>query len=248
MANLKDKIVYQSIDDMEVSPFWTTVLYGETGKRKTTTACEMVKKSGILLCADDSWKILHKGIHIQIKNKVRLVEYEGLTQIENLDFTDVDTVILDPINAMVEDYLDLLFEKANWGGKYRDILSTTDPRLKGTSTTAPIDYKVTRDKFRPIFRGLVRAPVHVIFTAHVANPIPGLSKDLTKRPSLPEATWNVLARFADVVAFLEGNDKKGFTANVDESVTYCVAKSRIEGISGKMDLGKFVDAYHDANG
>lgn len=242
--NYADKIVYNDLNEMIASPFFTTVLYGETAKRKTTTACSMVIEHGMLVCADDSWKVLKKSIHDDIRDKVRHVEFDSVSQLEYLDFEPYDTIILDPVTAMVESYLDLLFENANWPkGGYRETLVTQHEELKGTSTTAPIDYKVTRDRFRPVFTRLVQAPCHVIFTAHVNHPIKGLSADMTKRPALPEATWNILSRLADVVGFVEAAGKGRFTVNVDESAMSCVAKSRIEGIEGKMDLNEFVEAY-----
>lgn len=244
--SLKDEIPYHDLETKEPSNYWTTVLYAETGKRKTTTACSMIIDKGLLISADDSWKVLKKDIHTDLRQKTTLIEFDSAGMFDHIDYKGYDTVICDTFTSMVDRFLDLLYDEASWGGKYRETLVTKNEFLKGTSTTAPIDYKVTRDKFRPIIHSLIRLPAHKIFLMHPNDPIPGLTKDPTRKPRLPGATWQILAEFADVIGFIEGQDKKGFTVNVDESSTACIGKSRIQGISGRMPLERFIDVYSDS--
>jgi hypothetical protein len=247
-------IEYLDLDNPDVSlpVHRATVLYGTTGKRKTTGACEMILDRGILVSADNSWIVLQKNVHKDLRKKVKLVKYEGLSQLEYLDVSgDVyDTIILDTTTAMVDSYLDMLYKEASWGGKYRETISSKHPDLRGLSTTAPIDYKVTRDIVRPIVLSLVKAPVHVIFTMHVNHPL-ALSKnpnpkDLMLRPRLPEATWGVIAEQSNIIGYIDGTDNaKGFKINMDEKSSLYVGKSQIEGISGQMDLDRFIRSYKE---
>lgn len=240
-----DKIEYRSYSKMNISPFKTSVLYGDTGKRKTTTAFEMVLQRGLHVCADDSWKILEKDIHSDLRDMIEFVVYESPSQLDYLKFDGFDTVILDPINIMVDVYLDLLYEKADWGGSYREKLVTRDPELKGTSILHSMDYRVTRDRFRPIVERLQSAPIHVIYVAHVNQPVKGLTTDTTLRPVLPNATWQAIARPADIIGYITPGSK-GFTIGIDESSMSYAGKSRVQGISGKMSLDDFVQAYRKA--
>lgn len=245
-------ITYNKLSDMEVTPYWITVLYSEFGKRKTTTACSMIKEKGLLVTADNSWRVLLKPIHMDLFEKVTIVTYESRSQLLHIDYSKFDTIIFDTFSKMVAMYLDLLFDKANWGGKYRDKLvlarglsELERADLEGTEKNAPADYMVLRDKFRPVLDRVFKTEAHKIFTSHVTNPIQGLSTDLTKRPSIPDKTFQIVGEAADVIGYLEGSGKKGITVNVDENAAYCVGKSRIQGIEGKMDWGMFISTYKE---
>lgn len=251
--NYENYITYNKLSDMTPTPYWTVALYGEFGKRKTTTACSLVKERGLLISADNSWQVLLKEIHKDLYDKITIVTYESRAQLLHIDYSSFDTVIFDTFSKMVAMYLDLLFDKANWGGKYRDKLvlakglsELESDDLAGTEKNAPADYMVLRDKFRPVLDKVFKLPVHKIFTSHVTNPIQGLSSDLVKRPSVPDKTWQIVGEAADVIGFIEGAGKKGFTINVDESATYCVGKSRMQDIAGKMDLAGFVSKYKES--
>lgn len=240
-----DGIAYHNIDDLQESSHKLIVLYGETGKRKTTTSIEMVKELGLYISADNSWQVLKKSIHNDLRKKVKLVMYDGMSMFDYLDYTPYDTIINDTFTSIVDRYLDVLLVNSNWGGKYRDKLVSDDPAFKGLSTTAPIDYKLTRDMFRPLIVKLMELPMHKIFIMHVNDPIPGLSKDLSKHPRLPGATWQVVKEFANVIGYIEGDDRKGFTVGMDESSMAYVGKSQIEGLSGKMKLEDFIKTYKE---
>lgn len=229
-----------------------TVLYGEIGKRKTTTACSMIKENGLLISADNSWVVLKKSIHEDLRKKTKLVHYDSAVQLLHIDYKPYDTVILDTGTAMVDRYLDLLLKKAKWtkGDGYRERLAPVDPRdknpdLEDLTDLASADYKVTRDRFRPIFHYLAHdVDAHIIVLCHINEPGP-LSKSPVRMPRMPTATWKALGELANIVGVIEGNDRKGFTVSVDESSSAFVLKSQIEGISGKMDLATFVNRYRE---
>lgn len=241
---LRASIEYNAVGDLELPRYWTTVLFGDTGKRKTTSACAMVKERGLLVSADDSWKVLDKPIHKDLKDRTDLVVYDSASQLDFLNFGDYDTVILDTVSSMIERFLDLLHEEARWSSpKYREAIITDNKELNGTTIIGRPDYHATRNKFRPIVERLCRkAPAHIIFTAHVGDPT---EDDLTRRPRIPNATWKIIKEFADIIGYIRPKGKGGFSIGVDESAVGYVGKSRLDGVSGEMDLDSFVTRYRE---
>jgi hypothetical protein len=243
MVDLKSAINYSPINSR--SKYWMTVLYAAVGKRKTTTACRLVKERGILVAADNSWSVLLKEIHEDLRNKVELVEYDSASQLLHIDFDRADTVILDTFDGMVDQYLDLLLQHAKWPKDgYREQLVTNHPELMGVTNRAQVDYGMVRDKFSPIIETLVKKPVHLVVVCHVNEPSP-TATDKSRRPRLPNATWLEVSRPADIVGYIQGEVKKGFTISVDEGSPFYAAKSRMDGLSGKVSLDEFVRVYHD---
>lgn len=235
----------EALQPPEVSPFFVTCLYGEFGKRKTTTACSLVREKGLLISADNSWKVLKRERHGSLFDKVTIIGYDGLSQLDYIDYEDFDTVIFDTLSKMVDNYLDLLLDKANWGGRnFRESLSSREKELKGIEVPAPMDYRVVRDQFRPAFTRLMEAKAHKVFTFHVNDPIEGLSKDTVRRPRMPASTWSMIAELADVIGWLRGG-RKGFTISVDENSLAYIGKSRLDGIEGEMSIEAFIEAYHN---
>lgn len=242
--NLRDEIKYRSLIEAKPFGYKTSVLYGTYGKRKTTSACALVKEHGLLVSADNSWQVLLKPIHEDLFNKITLVEYEGLSQLDYLKYEDYDTVIFDTFSKMVDNYLDLLLEEAKWpsgasGGNRREKLQSTNKELKDIEVPAPTDYRVVRDQFRPILTRLIKIPINVIFTSHRNNPTPGLNKDTTLQPRIPDGVYSIIAEAADVIGYIEGS-RRGFTINVDNNSLSCSAKSRVSGIEGTMPLDDFI--------
>jgi hypothetical protein len=232
-------------EEVSLSPYRVTVLYGDHGKRKTTTACSMVNEKGLLLNSDDSWKTLLKSRHKDIFDKLKIISYHGLSQLEHIDFNDYDTVIWDTFSASVDMYIDLLYDTAKWkDGKYREKIITDNKDLKGLEILAPMDYRVTRDIFRPALDKLLKLPVHWVFTSQVNEPIKGLSPDMTKKPAIPNSTFKILARKADIIGQILPVNKKFMIHMEEDSISY-LGKSRIEGIEGKMNVEDFVVKYKE---
>lgn len=242
--SLKDSVEYLDLSTMKPSSYKVTVLYGKTGKRKTTTSLSLVKESGLLVSADNSWDVLEKSIHEDLRKKTTLVIYEGLSQLRSLRFEDYDTVVLDTFDAMVDMYLDMLLQHAKWPSGYREKLTSAHPELQNVTNRGQPDYAVVRDKFRPVVEQLVAAPVHVVFNCHQNEPTKGLNTDLTIRPRLPQATWLLISRPASIVGYLTTRNRE-FVINVDEASSAYAAKSRVDGISGVMPLDTFVKRYHE---
>lgn len=232
--------------DGTISPYYVTVLYGDLGNCKTTTACSMVGEKGLLLTSDASWKVLKKPKHNHLLDKIKVTPLEGLDQFPYIDFTGYDTVIWDTVSQSIDEFLDLLYDKADWNGKYRDKLNTKDAKLKAMNieTLAPVDYRVTRDATRPIFNKLFKeTEAHIIFTSQFVDPIPGLSANQQKRPSIPSATFKSIGTRADIIAHCKLINGKG-TADVTNGLTQ-LGKSRIEGIQGNMSIESFIKTYKE---
>lgn len=242
----KDELIAEANKDATTSPYYVTVLYGDYGSRKTTTACSMIKDRGLLISADDSWKVLLNKRHKDIYSKVEgsIIDYTGLSQLQYVDFGAYDTIIWDTFSQSVDMYLDLLYDEAKWTGNRREKITSTNPELKDVETLAFVDYRVTRDKFRPVLNRLFReTEAHIIFTSQMTEPIKGLSQNDQRRPSIPQATFKIVGTRADIIANTRSTGIK-FVADVAQTLTQ-LGKSRIETIQGSMDLDVFVTRYKE---
>lgn len=250
----KDELTEAANADATISANYYTVLYADFGKRKTTTACSMVNESGLLLTVDDSWKVLLNPRHDAIRSRIRkIIKLESFSQLEYIDFEPYDTIIWDPVSTSVAKYLDLLRDKANWGGKFREKMSVKmtglselqRADLRDLENLAPADYRVTRDTLRPYLDQLFNLPANLIFTSHAKSPIEGLAKDQRQRPDMPGATFQILGERADIIAKLEPGNQGKFFADMTTTSIQMLGKSRIEGLQGRMDLDEFVKTYKE---
>lgn len=232
--------------DPTISPYYVSVLYGDYGNRKTTTACSMINERGLLLSSDDSWKVLLNPKHEDIYDKVKgnIKQLEGLSQLQYISFEGYDTIVWDTASQSVDGFLDMLYDDVKWTGNQREKAITKNPNLKDLEALGFVDYRITRDKFRPVLNRLFReTEAHIIFTSQMREPIPGMGKNQQRRPSIPEATFKIIGTRADIIAHLKVSGSKG-TADVSNSLTQ-LGKTRIETIQGSMDLDKFVANYKE---
>lgn len=249
----KEELEAEANKDPTIDPHRVTVLYGDHGKRKTTTAVSMVKEKGLLLSSDDSWKVLlnprHREIHSKVEGSIKSLT--GFSQLDYINFNGYDTIIWDTISQSVDVFLDLLYDEGTWIGKdgrpaFREQIKSANPELKGLEILAPADYRVTRDKLRPIFNKLFhQTDAHIIFTSQVTEPLPGLSKDQKVRPSIPAATFKVIGTRADIIGYVTPANGGKFNIDMSENSLTVLGKSRIEGLQGKMDLEAFVRTYKE---
>lgn len=232
--------------DPEVSPKRVTLLYGDIGSRKTTTAASLVNERGLLLSTDDSWKVLLNDRHKDIYDKLKITPLEGLSQFNYINFEGYDTVIWDTASHTVDSFLDLLYDEADWAGKFRDKITTNNAELKRLkiAALAPMDYRVTRDTLRPIFRKLfVEIDAHIIITSQFKKPVPGLSKDEQIRPDIPGATLKIIGEKTDLIAHTKVTSGK-YVVDFSNNLTQ-LGKTRIEGIDGSMDTATFIRKYKE---
>lgn len=248
----KEEIIAEANKEVtETSANRVTVLYADYGKRKTTTSCAMVQNHGLLLSSDDSWKVLLNERHKELYNKITVIKLEGISQLDYIDFAGYDTIIWDTVSQSVDSFLDLLYDKGKWPSKqgkqgYREEVVTSEAELAGLAILAPVDYRVTRDKIRPALNRLfTETDAHIIFTSQVTEPLPGLSKDLRARPSIPASTFKIIGTRADLIGYITPAGGSKFSINLAEDSVSFLAKSRIEGLQGKMDLDSFVAKYRE---
>jgi hypothetical protein len=231
--------------DATLSAHRVSILYGDHGKRKTTTACSMVKENGLLLTADDSWKVLLNDRHKEVFSRIgKVIRLEGLDQLEHIDFSGYDTIIWDTFSATVDFYIDLLYDAASWTKNYREKIESKHPILKSVEIMSAMDYRVTRDIFRPYMNEFFKHKAHIIFTSQWNEPMKGLSPDMTRKPAVPNATFKIIATKADLIANIRP-DTKSFVADMTENSIAYLGKSRIQGLEGKMPLDTFVNKYKE---
>jgi AAA domain len=232
--------------EVSTSPWFVSVLYGDYGSGKTTAACSMVKERGLLISSDDSWKVLlkpsNKELYAKFDNGKNIKGYEGLSQLKYIDFSGIDTVVWDTFSQSVDMFLDLLYDEAKWSGSERGKIITKNLDLKDTETLGFVDYRVTRDKFRPVLNRLFReTDAHIIFTSQMKEPVMGSDKKI--RPSVPQATFSIVGTRADIIGMCRDESGK-FVVDVTQNLTQ-LGKTRIEGIQGKMPVATFVSKYKE---
>lgn len=247
----KEALIAEANKDPTVDPYRVVVLYGDHGKRKTTTACSMVYEKGLLLSSDDSWKVLLNDRHSSIRGKIEIKSLTGLSQLDYIDFDGYDTIVWDTLSQSVDNFLDLLYDKGTWIGKdgkpaFREHIKSSDPELRNLEILASMDYRVTRDKLRPVFNRLFQATnAHLIFTSQFVEPFPGISSSQKTRPAIPAATFKVVGTRADIIGYLTPASRGKFNIDMSEDSLTMLGKSRIEGLQGKMDLDAFVEKYKE---
>ncbi len=242
----REQMIARANADPTFSPYYVSVLYADYGKRKTTTACSMVKEKGLLLSSDDSWKVLRNSCHKEIFDKITVRKLTTLTDLNYMEIGGYDTIIWDTVSKSIDRYLDTLSSEADWNGAYRDKINTKNEELKGTTVLALMDYRVTRDAFRPILDKFFNSvDSHIIFTSQMTTPIPGLGKNQQIRPSIPDATFKIIGERADIIAQLAPGNRGIFNADVSENSATRLGKSRLETIQGQMNLDSFVQKYKE---
>lgn len=231
--------------DATASPYRVSILYGDHGKRKTTTACSMVNKRGLLLSSDDSWKVLLNDRHKEIYDKLHIVKLEALSQLEYIDYEGYDTIIWDTFSASVDMYVDMLYDEASWTKNYREKIVSNNKELKKVEILSAMDYRVTRDIFRPYLNKFFAHDAHIVFTSQWNEPMKGLSPDETRKPAVPNATFKIIATRADVIACLRPGSGGKFILDVTENSSAYLGKSRIQEIQGQMTPETFVNKYKE---
>lgn len=219
------------------------VLYGEFGTRKTTTALRCMKNKAILIHADRGWQVIHNHPD-EFEGKVLPLAYGGLSQFKLIveaiatgvePYADTDLIVVDTLSQMQEKYVDFLMENADYGGKFRDSLipKTGVKNFEKTEIPGMPDYQLARNKMRPIVDILTKAPVNVIYLAHLREPGPmeKAAGKLEKRPNITEALYKVVARDATFIGFMK-NEKGQYLIDFEPKNTQS-AKSQIPALTDK---------------
>ena len=232
--------------------YWKGVLYGDYGKRKTTTGLRTSESRAILLHADRGWNVvLNHPDEFSMPDKVIPIRYDSLTQIKAIvgavvtnqePFQDVDLIQLDTISQMQEKYIDFLGDNFTIFGREKATPKPGSKEKEITLTGLP-DYHLTRNKMRPVVDLLVQAPVNVLFLAHVREPnaMEKQNGKLMRRPNVTEAVFNLLARDATFIGYMEAK-RNEFTIDFTPSNTVC-AKSQIPALTDKKIKAEELPKY-----
>lgn len=137
-------------------------------------------------------------------------------------------------------------DEITWSQKFRE---KSEAKRRGAETVevpGRADYHVTRNKMRIPIKALVKAPVDVVFSAHVREPNEDdIAKGkLTRRPTMTQTVYQLLAREASVMGFFERKGEKITIKCATDNKS--VSKSRIKSLDNKtVDVDTFVTAIHN---
>lgn len=186
-------------------PKWVkTFLYGEYGTGKTILACSLVIHKGLLIATDTGTDSIYN--HPELLDKIDVLPYRGLSQLTAIaqaieeghpDYIQYDTIIIDTISQVQEEYIDWLGENFKYSGNHRVV---AEPRKPGPNKSSMEivglpDYRLARDHMRGPIKSLIKAPVHVHFLAHLREPtmMDEQKGKLVRRPTLTEAVFKLIA-------------------------------------------------------
>lgn len=234
---------------------FTGFFYGEFGTWKTVTAVKIAKALGTtarIIAADDGWVSLHN--HPELAGMWKIYEYQGMSQLTAMaeSATEDETIILDTVSQMQEEYVDFLMDNVTWGGSHRTVAKARDPRTKleeEIEVPGMVDYHFTRNKMRVPIKKLIKCPAHVIFLAHVREPSVMQPNETARKPSLTEKVFLLTAREAHVLGFMERDRRSNEVKVHFKSDTRTVARSRIGSLSDKdisaNDLPNYISEWKE---
>lgn len=246
-----EELKSQVRDGLEMPRYAKVFNYGEYGSAKTVTAGKISRDRFLVVATDNGWSSLDN--HPDLVDKFDVVPYSGLSQLRTIaewsyesDFP-YDLVHLDTVSQMQEEYLDFLLEEISWSQNFRE---KSQPKRKGAEileVPGRADYHVTRNKMRGPIKALIKAPVDVVFSAHLREPTEDEKTKgiFVRRPTLTQTVYSLIAREASVMAFFERTKSNGIQI-VCETDKKQVAKSRIKSLDNKtVTVEEFVSAIHE---
>jgi hypothetical protein len=240
--------------DKPLNHFW----YGEYGASKTITACYCAmaecqrlgeNQKAILIATDSGTDSIYN--HPELLDFIEVVPYSGLSQLrgiagavtEQLVIGDKDYgeyqggIIVDTVSQIQEEYLDWLLDGFKFGGNLRErAVATPEAKRLGYSDqdiTGMPDYHLARNNMRLPIKDLIKAPVDVYFLAHLREPsfMDQQKGKITKRPTVTEAVFKLIAREVSTLGLMERNGEKR-TIKFETTKT-SVSKSRIKELDNR---------------
>lgn len=240
----------------EIEPYYKGFLYGEYGVGKTVFAAKLARRKILLVHVDRNYQSVLN--HPEVLDKVVFQPYTGLSQlaaiadaitekavIGGFDYGEIDIVAIDTISQIQEEYLDWLFENYQWKGNLRESATPSpgsERGLKALETLGRPDYKVVRDAMRGPVKKLIKAPVDVLFIAHLREPN-ATDTTITRRPTLTEATFKLIAREVNFIGFMQA--KKGERTIQFEADPKTVAKTGIKELNATLSADETVKILHN---
>lgn len=235
-------------------------IYGEYGVGKTILACSLASKKGLLISTDSGTDSIYN--HPELLDKIDVVPYTGLSQltaigqaiIEGLEpWAQYDLIIVDTISQVQEEYLDWLLENFKFAGNFREKAVPRSPgsRLEEQEITGLPDYHLARNNMRLPIKSLIKAPVDVVFLAHLREPsmLDVQKGKLVRRPSMTETVFKLIAREVSLLGLMErAGDKRTVQFMTDKKT---VSKSRIAELDDKTinasELNSIIQNWKKSN-
>lgn len=224
------------------SKFYKGFIFGEFGVGKTVVAARCADEKGLDIATDTGSDSIYN--HPELVDKIDVVPYSGLSHLTGVaeaiteqieGYEKYDLVIADTVSQMQEEYLDWLMDNFKFTGNYREKAIPRNPRLglQEQEITGLPDYHLARNKMRLPIKALIKAPVNVIFLAHVREPsmLDVQKGKLVRRPSMTETVFKLIAREASFLGFMEREGSKRTIQFMTDKRT--VSKSRIKELDDK---------------
>jgi AAA domain len=181
------------------------IIYGDFGTAKTVT-CSTLGRT-LVIAGDPGWVSIKN--HPDIWKNVTVLPFAGFRQLETLaialywqyeEWAEYDTVVIDPIALVQEDYVDDLLRAGKYNKDTRPQFQVTDEKAAADLVIKELpgldDYHAAKNVLRSPCRDLMKAPLNVIFIAHEREPTREEEKRGTKnvRPDVTEALYKVISR------------------------------------------------------
>jgi hypothetical protein len=235
----------------DLKRFYKGFHYGEFGSTKTVTAGKLSRIKFLVIATDNGWTSLDN--HDELVDKYDVLPYDGLSQLDEVaawshesDFP-YDLLHLDTVSQMQEEYLDFLLDEITWSQNFREKSQTKRRGAETVEVPGRADYHVTRNKMRGPIKNLIKAPVDVVFSAHLREPTEDEKSkgNFVRRPTLTQTVYSLIAREASVMALFERTKTGGVQIKCETDAKQ-VAKSRIKSLDGQtVGVDKFVSNIHE---
>lgn len=235
----------------DVPRFYKGFHYGEFGSAKTVTAGKLSRNKFLVVVTDNGWTSFDN--HPDLVDKFDIVPYNGLSQLTALadwsyepDFP-YDLISVDTVSQIQEEYLDFLLDEISWSQNFREKSQAKKRGAEIVEVPGRADYHVTRNKMRGPVKALIKAPVDVVFNAHLREPTEDekSSGKFVRRPTLTSTVYSLIAREASVMALFERTKTKGIEI-ICETDKKQVSKSRIKSLDNRtVSVEEFVTAIHN---
>lgn len=250
MSTATDALKEQVLHGPDVPRFYKGFHYGEYGTGKTITAGKLSRTKFLVVCTDNGWTSFDN--HPDLVDRFDIVPYDGLSQLTALaewsyetDFP-YDLVHVDTVSQVQEEYLDFLLDEISWSQNFREKSQAKKRGAEIVEVPGRADYHVTRNKMRGPVKALIKAPVDVVFSAHLREPTEDEKAKgiLIRRPTLTSTVYSLIAREASVMALFERTKDNGISIKCETDKKQ-VAKSRIKSLDNRtVTVDEFVSAIH----
>lgn len=251
MTDTRKAVQDQILTGPKLARYYKGCHYGEYGTAKTVTAGKLSRTKFLVIATDNGWSSLDN--HDDLVDRFDVLPYDGLSQLREVaqwswesDFP-YDLVHLDTVSQMQEEFLDFLLDEISWSQAFRE---KSQPKRRGAEVVevpGRADYHVTRNKMRGPIKELIKAPVDVVFSAHLREPTEDEKSKavFARRPSMTQTVYSLIAREASVMALFE-RSKTGGIQIICETDRKQVAKSRIKSLDNQtVNVEQFVKSIHD---